>query len=261
MSAQPAHIDQLNGAEKQALSDRLDRDGAVPVATGIQVRPLSLIEAQRAKRGRPPGTCRRAEPEGDALSVPSLAGMFSAEQSSALRVAGEAFAAAHVSQQEADLRALTARYSVDPTVRVTALELEQLARSSKQQFSGARAGLRLAILDALEAEAKKAGAAYRAACDATAFAAGKLHALGSMRDELLNVAEFDPMGLFGRSFLLAPPERYRPLGWATVSDCWGRACYFDGQSAGHADLVRKEKADFRAALQSAMGDAPWPFDH
>lgn len=229
-----------------------------------EVTPLDRhLHITRAKSGRP----RKLEAVGapddcqDATPAPGLTGPFTAEQTLALRQAGQAYAQAQADLEKADMRAFTARYSGDPLEKLTALEQEQLAKVSKRQLLDARAGLRVTALDALNAETVKAGAAYRAACDATAFAAARLHALGTLRDELLNTAEFDPLGLFGRSFLLAPPEQYRPKGWATVSDCWGRACYFDGQSVGHADLVRKEKDDFRAALKTAMGDAPWPFEH
>ncbi len=251
MPAQAAHVDQLNGAEKQALSDQLDREGAAEVPTGRVVRPLALAATKRK-------TMPAAGKEPPEDMPPSR---FHPELLGRLKEHGPAYAKARAAQDEARTAVAIARMSPNHAERAQVPGLEAAQQTAQLDLADARARLRVAILDACQQEAERAAAAYALACQDVAYTAARLEAFASLRDDLIGRAEFDPMGWWLNSVLLAPPAVYCSKAFSVTPDVYGRPAYFDARSVTHVEYVRREKLQLREAIVAATGAAPWPFDH
>lgn len=249
MSAQPAHVDQLNPAAKQALSDQLDREGVAEVPTGKVIRPLSLAATKRK-------TLPEVEPQEE--QRPSR---FPPELLARLGEHGPGYAQALKAHGDARTAVALARTSPDHAQRAQVPELEAAQQSAQLDLADARARLRVAILDACQQEAERAAAAYALACQDVAYTAARLEAFATLRDDLIGRTEFDPMGWWMNSTLLAPPEVYCSKAFAVAPDVYGRPAYFDARSVTHLEYVRREKLQLREALAAATGASPWPFDH
>ncbi|MFT3955649.1 MAG: hypothetical protein QM722_15060 [Piscinibacter sp.] len=235
----PAGHAVLTVAQRTSLGIELERTGRAQLAPGVAVvRPLRDIEPESE---HPTGYATRAE----------LA---------AVRAAFAPLADNERQQHELDELARDARCGVDTTKRATLPALAERADQLKAEHEKLHGSARLAVLAAIDAAATRAGARYRAACDMLADAAADVEGLARLRDNLLNVATFDPLGVWERgSALLAPPLAYRPRGWSVSLDAWGRECYWTPSSAGHADAVRRTQQAFRAELDPTLAGARWPF--
>lgn len=138
--------------------------------------------------------------------------------------------------------------------------LEEKGEELKQAHPTLRGPARLAILNTVEAAARRAGSKYREACSLVADAAAELEALATLRDLFVNTPSgFDPLGTWARSALLAPPLGYRPPGWCVTVDPYGRDAYWCGSSATHRDEVRQVQERMRAELDKHTAGAAWPF--
>jgi hypothetical protein len=219
----------------------LDREGRVQLAPGVTVH-------------RPCPDSTRAEPEADPT------GFLTRVELDAIKAAFAPLAANETAQRETYEQAGEVRYSTTPEAKAQLAQLEAKTEALKAEHAPLRGAARLAYLNALESASIRAGAAYRRACAVVADEAAELEALARLRDDLLRTASFDPLGIWQRaSALLAPPHHLRPPGWATVSDVWQRDLYWNAESPGHLDAVRRAQQKFRAELEPAQGGAAFPF--
>lgn len=229
----------LTVAQRTSLGIELERTGRAQLAPGVAVvRPLRDIEP---------------EPE-------QSTGYATRTELAAARAAFAPLAAVETEQHDIEARERDARCSGDKLKQSQLPVLAARSDQLKTDHARLRGSARLAVLAALDAAATRAGARYRAACDMVADAAADLEGLARLRDELLNVATFDPLGVWQRgSALLAPPLAYRPRGWSVSLDAWARECYWTPSSAGHADAIRRTQQAFRAELDPSLAGARWPF--
>jgi hypothetical protein len=164
--------------------------------------------------------------------------------------------------QEANEQAQSkCRRSDDLAQRAKLPDLAAQAEVLKDHASKTRGTARLAVLDSIEAAARRAGAKYQAAAHMLAETAAELEGLASLRDLLLGRSDFDPLGIWARSAVLAPPVQYRPRGWSVTQDAWGRDCLWTGSAPGHANAVRRTQAQAKTEIEQACNGAPWPFNN
>jgi hypothetical protein len=162
--------------------------------------------------------------------------------------------------QEANEQAQSkCRRSDDLAQRAKLPELAAQAEVLKDRASRTRGTARLAVLDSIEAAARRAGAKYQAAGHMLAETAAELEGLASLRDLLLGRSDFDPLGIWARSAVLAPPVQYRPRGWTVTADACGRDSVWTAASPAHANAVRRTQEAMRVEIQQVCGSAPWPF--
>lgn len=217
----------------------LDAKGRIDLGDGaVLVRPLH-------ERVAPP--------------APPLAGhLATSAELEAIRSAWAPLAGVVERLQEVEYEIRELRFAL----RGADLRVEQAQLDALHAEHGAvRGAARLAMLDTLDSATLRAGAKYRTVCDMAKAITAELEALAELRADLTGATpDFDPLGAWRRMALLAPPHRWRPPGWSTCLDAYGRDCYWTASSAAHLDAVRAVKSAFRAEITAAAPGAPWPFD-
>lgn len=226
-------------AEK-AREEALDANGSHPIAPGI--------------------TQHRACPDrAPQLEQPNDGEFLQPAEAEAVRAAFAPFADIERKQDHADEMARAARYSNEPAKRELLPELQAKVDEIKDLGAKARGVARVAALNAIEASARRAGSRYQAAVGILAQAAAELEGLATFRDELLGQATFDPLGIWQRQALLAPPLAYRAPGWSVSRDVFSRECLWSPETAAHGEELRRVKAGIKAELVRASNAPTWPF--
>jgi hypothetical protein len=227
-------------ATRQALarSLQLDREGRIETEPGAAiVRPLRDVNASPA--------------------VPATGRHFVATELTAVKQACDALGLLESKQRGADHDWREARGAGR---NAELARLDTRSADLKAAHPALRGLARKAIIEAHDAAARRAGMKYQAACMLVGQAFAECQAIGESRDELLNTADFDPMGMFDRMALQAPFDpSHRAPGWCVTADAFGRPCFWTADSPSHREEVRRIKATLRNELDTARGPAAWPF--
>lgn len=198
-------------------------------------------------------------PDGNASQRPAPGHKLTAAELAEVGDAFKPYAGALAAQRKNDDDQRRARMSSEPEQRATLDDLATEAEAIKGRVLRTRGEARIAVLKGLEAAARRAGASYHAAAGMLADAAAELEALATFRDSLIGKYDFDALGAWGRSSLVAAPVEYRPKGWGVACNAWGVDCVWVATSPGHTHAVRRTQTAVREEIEHVAASAPWPF--